>query len=62
MAHIYWLETLRHRNGCRVSMQEQLDEVERRYLLNEHAKVVLGLGPEFYESTHVDVPTDEDKL
>ncbi|KAG5619932.1 hypothetical protein H5410_005150 [Solanum commersonii] len=62
MAHIYGLEMLCHKNGCRVSTEEQLSDIEQRYPLNEHAKAVLGLGPEFLEPIWDDVPTDEDKM
>jgi hypothetical protein len=60
-ARMFGLEMLRHRTGGRPSTDEELREVERRYPLNEHAMAVLGLGPDFYEPTYDDVPTDEDK-
>lgn len=41
---------MRHQTGCRVSTDAQLGKVERRYPLNDHAKALLGIGPEFYES------------
>ncbi|KAK4724170.1 hypothetical protein R3W88_026949 [Solanum pinnatisectum] len=59
--HMFGLEMLFHRNGCRVSTQEQLDEIARMYPLNEHDDALLGLGPAFLEPIWVDVPTDEDK-
>lgn len=51
---------MRYRNGCRASTQEQLYEVESKYLLNGHAKEVLSRGSEFLEPIDDDVPTDED--
>lgn len=38
-----------------------MDKVATKYPLNEHAKSMLGLGPEFLESVWDDVPTNEDK-
>ncbi|KAH0695893.1 hypothetical protein KY289_013375 [Solanum tuberosum] len=62
MAHMYGLEMLRHKNGCQAFAEEQLSDIEQRYPLNEHAKVVLGLGPEILEPIWDDVPTDKDKM
>ncbi|KAH0761031.1 hypothetical protein KY290_017104 [Solanum tuberosum] len=61
MACMFGLEMLRHRNGCRASTQEQLDEVATKYPLNEQAEALLGLGRAFIEPVWDDVPTDEDK-
>ncbi|KAH0712429.1 hypothetical protein KY289_008388 [Solanum tuberosum] len=61
MARMFGLEMLRHRNGCRASTQEQLDEVATKYPLNEQAEALLGLGRAFIEPVWDDVPTDEDK-
>lgn len=62
IAHMYELQMLRHRNWCRVSTWNQFEKVEHRYTLNEHNKVVLRLGPNFYEPTDDYIPTDEEKL
>uniref|UniRef100_M1DQL3 Putative plant transposon protein domain-containing protein n=1 Tax=Solanum tuberosum TaxID=4113 RepID=M1DQL3_SOLTU len=61
MALMFGMEMLRHRNGCRASTQEQLDEVATKYPLNEQAEELLGLGRAFIEPVWDDVPTDEDK-
>ncbi|KAG5606328.1 hypothetical protein H5410_027820 [Solanum commersonii] len=50
------------RNGCRASTREQLYEVESKYLLNGHAKEVLGRGSEFHKPIDDDVPTNEDMI
>uniref|UniRef100_M1DFJ3 Uncharacterized protein n=1 Tax=Solanum tuberosum TaxID=4113 RepID=M1DFJ3_SOLTU len=39
----------------------ELSDIERRYPLNEHAKAMLGLVPEFLEPVWDDVPTNVDK-
>uniref|UniRef100_M1E0J2 Uncharacterized protein n=1 Tax=Solanum tuberosum TaxID=4113 RepID=M1E0J2_SOLTU len=62
MANMYGLEMLHHQNGCRVSTEEQLGQVERKYPLNAHAKALLGIGPEFHEHVDDDIPTNEDRL
>uniref|UniRef100_M1D8X4 Putative plant transposon protein domain-containing protein n=1 Tax=Solanum tuberosum TaxID=4113 RepID=M1D8X4_SOLTU len=49
MALMFGMEMLRHRNGCRASTQEQLDEVAMKYPLNEQAEALLGLGRAFIE-------------
>ncbi|KAG5615745.1 hypothetical protein H5410_015569 [Solanum commersonii] len=67
MAMMYGLEMLRHRNGCLASNDMQLGDVERRYLLNAHAKALLGIGPEFVSlstdrlRTRIDVDSDSDE-
>lgn len=58
---MYGLEMLPHKNGCRASSQENLDEVAKKYPLNEHAMAMLGLGPDFFELVWDDVSNDEDK-
>uniref|UniRef100_M1D8F7 Uncharacterized protein n=1 Tax=Solanum tuberosum TaxID=4113 RepID=M1D8F7_SOLTU len=62
MAHIYGLQMLRHQNGCRASTDEQLGHVQMKYLLNVHAKTLLGINPEFHKPVDDDIPIDEDKL
>uniref|UniRef100_M1DSZ7 Uncharacterized protein n=1 Tax=Solanum tuberosum TaxID=4113 RepID=M1DSZ7_SOLTU len=57
---MYGLEILRHQNGSRASTDLQLGKVERRYPLNDHAKALLGIGPEFCESVDNDISTDEE--
>ncbi|KAG5620418.1 hypothetical protein H5410_005636 [Solanum commersonii] len=59
MARMYGLEMLCHQNGCHASTDMQLGEVGRRYPLNDHAKALLGIGPEFRKSIDNDIPTDE---
>uniref|UniRef100_M1DXZ7 Uncharacterized protein n=1 Tax=Solanum tuberosum TaxID=4113 RepID=M1DXZ7_SOLTU len=61
MARIYGLEMLRHQNGCRASTDMHLGDVERRYPLNDYAKALLGIGPEFRESVDNDILTDEER-
>lgn len=39
-----------------------MDEVERKYLLDEHVEALLGLGLEFMEPVWNDILTDEDKM
>ncbi|KAG5620955.1 hypothetical protein H5410_006173 [Solanum commersonii] len=56
MARMYGLEMLRHKTGSRPSTDLEIREVNRRYLLNDHAKALLGIGLEFQE------PTDEENL
>lgn len=36
--------------------------IEYKYPLNEHTKVVLRLGPNLFEPTYDDIPTNGDKL
>uniref|UniRef100_M1DMQ3 Putative plant transposon protein domain-containing protein n=1 Tax=Solanum tuberosum TaxID=4113 RepID=M1DMQ3_SOLTU len=62
MARMYGLEMLRHKTGGRPSTDLEIGEVNRRYLLNDHAKALLGIGPEFREPTENDIPTDEENL
>ncbi|KAH0669439.1 hypothetical protein KY285_025463 [Solanum tuberosum] len=62
MARMYGLEMLRHQNDCHDSTDMQLDEVERRYPLNDHARALLGIGPEFWEPIENDIPTDEENM
>ncbi|KAK4734071.1 hypothetical protein R3W88_008332 [Solanum pinnatisectum] len=62
MARMYNLEMLRHQNGCRVSTNTQLGEFERCYPLNDHAKALLGIGPEFCEPIDNDISTDEERF
>ncbi|KAG5585359.1 hypothetical protein H5410_045793 [Solanum commersonii] len=53
---------LHHQNGCLVSTDMQLGEVERRYPLNDHAKALLGIDLEFREPVDNDILTDEERL
>ncbi|KAH0753487.1 hypothetical protein KY285_006635 [Solanum tuberosum] len=62
MARMYGVERLRHQNGCLVSTDMQLGDVEMRYPLNAHAKALLGIGPAFRESVDDDISTDEERL
>ncbi|KAG5570504.1 hypothetical protein H5410_060270 [Solanum commersonii] len=62
MARMYCLEMLRHQNGCQASTDMQLGEVERRYPLNDHAKALLGIGPEFREPIDIDISIDEENV
>ncbi|KAG5615180.1 hypothetical protein H5410_015004 [Solanum commersonii] len=62
MARMYGLELLRHQNGCRASIEEQLGKLERRYPLNAHAKTLLGISPELSEHVDDDISIDEDRL
>ncbi|KAH0722863.1 hypothetical protein KY290_005520 [Solanum tuberosum] len=62
MARMYGVEMLRHQNGCLVSTDMQLGDVEMRYPLNAHAKALLGIGPAFRESVDDDISTDEERL
>uniref|UniRef100_M1DHE4 Uncharacterized protein n=1 Tax=Solanum tuberosum TaxID=4113 RepID=M1DHE4_SOLTU len=39
-----------------------LMEVNMRYLLKDHAKALLDIGPEFRKPTENDIPTDEENL
>ncbi|KAH0650056.1 hypothetical protein KY284_029968 [Solanum tuberosum] len=59
IARMYGLEMLCHQNGCLVSTDMQLGDVERCYPLNAHAKALFGIGPEFREPVDNDIPTDE---
>ncbi|KAG5592144.1 hypothetical protein H5410_042658 [Solanum commersonii] len=61
MARMFGLEMLRHRNGCRASTQEQLNEIATKYPLNEQTEALLGLGRAFIKPVWDDVPTNEDK-
>ncbi|KAG5594519.1 hypothetical protein H5410_035751 [Solanum commersonii] len=45
-----------------VISRDKLGDVERRYLLNDHAKVLLGILPEFHKPIDNDIPTDEERL
>lgn len=58
---MFGLEMLCHTTGGRPSIAKELDEVERRYPLNEHAMAVLGFRLLFFEPYDDDVPTDEDR-
>ncbi|KAH0729728.1 hypothetical protein KY290_000857 [Solanum tuberosum] len=58
MARMYGLEMLRHKTGGRPSTDLEIGEVNRRYFLNNHAKALLGIGPEFREPTENDIPTN----
>lgn len=40
-------------------MEQELEEVERRFPLNDHAMAFLETGPQFFELLD-DVPIDED--
>ncbi|KAG5581295.1 hypothetical protein H5410_051922 [Solanum commersonii] len=62
MARMYGLEMLRHQNGYHDSTDMQLGEVERRYPLNDHARALLGIGPEFWEPIENDIPTNEENM
>uniref|UniRef100_M1DFU7 Putative plant transposon protein domain-containing protein n=1 Tax=Solanum tuberosum TaxID=4113 RepID=M1DFU7_SOLTU len=59
MERMYGLEMLRHQNGYHASTDMQLGEVVRRYPLNDHAKALLGIGPEFRKPIENYIPTDE---
>ncbi|KAG5605644.1 hypothetical protein H5410_027136 [Solanum commersonii] len=39
-----------------------LGEVERRYPLNDHARALLGIGPEFRAPIENDIPTDVENM
>ncbi|KAG5577241.1 hypothetical protein H5410_057375 [Solanum commersonii] len=58
MARMYGLEMLRHQNGCWASTDVQLGEVKKCYPLNDHAKALVGIGPEFREPIDNDISTD----
>ncbi|KAK4713833.1 hypothetical protein R3W88_019740 [Solanum pinnatisectum] len=60
MVRMYGLEMLRHQNGYHASTDMQLGEVVRRYPLNDYAKALLGVGPEFHEPIDNDISTDEE--
>uniref|UniRef100_M1DHJ7 Uncharacterized protein n=1 Tax=Solanum tuberosum TaxID=4113 RepID=M1DHJ7_SOLTU len=62
MARMYGLEMLRNQNGCHASTNMDVGEVERRYPLNDHARALLGIGPEFREPIEIDILTDEENL
>ncbi|KAG5620757.1 hypothetical protein H5410_005975 [Solanum commersonii] len=62
MARMYDLEMFRHQNGCLASTDMHLGDVERRYPLNAHAKVLLGIGPEFREPVNDDISTVEERF
>ncbi|KAG5620162.1 hypothetical protein H5410_005380 [Solanum commersonii] len=62
MARMYGLEMLRHKTGGRPSTDLEIGEVHRRYLLSDHAKALLGIGPEFQEPIVNDIPTDKENL
>ncbi|KAG5616546.1 hypothetical protein H5410_016370 [Solanum commersonii] len=62
MARMYGMEMLRHKIGGRPSTDLEIGEVNKRYFLNDHAKALLGIGPEFREPTENDILTDEDNL
>lgn len=51
---------LRHRIGGRSSTPEKRAEVEAQYPLNDHARALLGLGPQFVEPIDDDIPSDPD--
>ncbi|KAG5581284.1 hypothetical protein H5410_051911 [Solanum commersonii] len=55
MARMYVLEMLFHQNGSRASIDLQLDEVERRYPMNDHANALLGIGPNLREPVDNDI-------
>ncbi|KAG5599586.1 hypothetical protein H5410_030956 [Solanum commersonii] len=59
---MYGMEMLCNQNGCQVSTNVQLGEVERRYPLNKHAKALLGIGLAFHELVDDDILTDEHRL
>lgn len=59
---MYGLEILRHRNGFSASTVKHLREIDTRYPLNVHARVILGIGAQFFEHMEDDVPTYEDRL
>ncbi|KAG5630420.1 hypothetical protein H5410_002137 [Solanum commersonii] len=62
MATMYGLEMLRHKTGGRPSIDLEIGEVNKCYLLNYHAKALLGIGPEFWEPTENDILTNEENL
>uniref|UniRef100_M1DK78 Putative plant transposon protein domain-containing protein n=1 Tax=Solanum tuberosum TaxID=4113 RepID=M1DK78_SOLTU len=62
MARMYGLEMLWHKTGGRPSTDLEIGEVNRRYLLNDHAKALLGIGPDFWETTENDISTDKENL
>uniref|UniRef100_M1DWS8 Uncharacterized protein n=1 Tax=Solanum tuberosum TaxID=4113 RepID=M1DWS8_SOLTU len=60
MEMMYVLEMLRHQNGFHASTDMQFGEVAKRYPLNDHAKALLGIGPEYRKSIVNDIPRDEE--
>ncbi|KAG5630314.1 hypothetical protein H5410_002031 [Solanum commersonii] len=62
MVRMYNLEMLRHQNGCHASTDIQLGKVERRYLLNNYARALLGIDLAFREPVDNDIPTDEEHV
>ncbi|KAG5580182.1 hypothetical protein H5410_050809 [Solanum commersonii] len=46
MAKMYGLEMLQHKTGGQPSTDLEIGEVHGCYLLNDHAKALLGIGPE----------------
>jgi len=62
MARMYGLEMLRHKTSGQPSTNLEIWEVNRRYLLNNNAKALLGIGPEFRKPTENDIPTDKENL
>lgn len=57
-ATMYGLQMLSLQTGSRSATQAELDEVERRYSLNEHARALLGFSPQYFEPLDDVVPTD----
>lgn len=62
IGHMFGLDMLDHRNGCRSSTQEQWDEIKIKYPLNNHVEALLGIRPIFFEPVWDEVPIDEDKI
>uniref|UniRef100_M1DMK3 Putative plant transposon protein domain-containing protein n=1 Tax=Solanum tuberosum TaxID=4113 RepID=M1DMK3_SOLTU len=62
MRMMYVLEMLRHQNGCHVSTNMQLGDVERRYPLNDNARALLGIVHEFWEPIENDILTEEENM
>ncbi|KAG5605703.1 hypothetical protein H5410_027195 [Solanum commersonii] len=50
--------TPRAQNGCRLSIEEKLGQVEQRYPF----KALLSIGPNFYEPMDDDIPIEKDRL
>lgn len=53
---------LRHNVGGYPSTYLEIGEVNRLYVLNDHAKTLLGIGLEFWEPIKNDIPTKEENL
>lgn len=51
---------LRHWVIGHPSTDQEIKQVELQYPLNDHTKVVLGIGPVFFELVDDDIPTDSE--